>query len=474
MPTFARTGSGKWHVVGPDGCRYGQEFDDDVEPDETVTATDIVAYEPPPTLEDVRSDASVDEIDPARGHTYDQRLVLPRTTEESESDLCTSCRTRLESHQKRRSNVIEDLKQVTTVRDAAWERTDHETRRGCDWCRAHERTTWHSDDLGTTVCPACGRLFETQLGEPEAANTPDEDRLPETPDQQITPIVFGTTLPEMEYDPTDLIGSNRPLIKYREKHTYADVVFELERTGHGFTAEGIATLEAVSADYAEQVADDTTHETDVRLEVGTTPRTITLEGILPDDHEDVITDCWDVVSDPDYWFPLGWPQQGYIHRRAADPTIPGHDPVVEEFPRLRTQQPSTAVDTETLRSITDPGRYQRGERYYEQGAVTDIERVDDRLEATVQGSRPYEVQATLSDGSYVEGWCSCPDDAATCKHIVAAVLASGDVETVGSDRSLEAVLESASPDELRTLLRTLAEEDVSIRRRIYEEFDSDT
>lgn len=469
MPTFARTGSGKWHVVGPDGCRYGREFDDDTSPDETVTATDIVAYEPPPTLEDVRSDASIDELAAARGHTHDQRLVLPRTIEESDSDLCASCRTRLESHQKRRSAVIADCKRVTTVRDAGWERTERETRRGCDWCRAHERTTWHSDDLGATVCPACGRLFETRLGEPE--HTPDTDRLPETPDEPVAPIVFGTTLSGTAYDPTDLVGSNRPLIKYREKHTYADVVFELERTGHGFSAEGLAALEAIRADYADRVADDESHETDVRLEVATTTRTVTLEGILPADHEGVITDCWDVVSDPDYWFPLGWPQQGYIHRRSAEPTIPGREPVVEAFPRLKTRQPSTAVDTGTLRSITDPGRYDRGERYYEQGSVTEIERVDDHLQATVQGSRPYDVQVTLSNGSYVEGECSCPDDATPCKHIVAAVLASGDVKPIGDDRSLEDALESASTEDLRDLLRSFADEDITARKRIYDELD---
>lgn len=64
VPTFAHTGSGKWHVVGPDGCWYGREFDDNASPDETVTATDFVAYEPAPTLGDVRSDTSIDEIAP--------------------------------------------------------------------------------------------------------------------------------------------------------------------------------------------------------------------------------------------------------------------------------------------------------------------------------------------------------------------------------------------------------------------------
>jgi uncharacterized Zn finger protein len=87
----------------------------------------------------------------------------------------------------------------------------------------------------------------------------------------------------------------------------------------------------------------------------------------------------------------------------------------------------------------------------------------------VQGSRPYDVEVTLSDGSYVKGECSCPDDAATCKHIIAAVLASGDVEAKGDDESLETVLESASTGKLQTLLQSLAEDDLTVRKRIYEE-----
>jgi len=113
--------------------------------------------------------------------------------------------------------------------------------------------------------------------------------------------------------------------------------------------------------------------------------------------------------------------------------------------------------------VTDSGRYERGERYYKRGAVTDIARVDNLIKATVQGSRPYDVQVTLSNGSYVEGQCSCPDDAPTCKHVVAAVLASGDVEAVGGDRSLDDLLKSASVNDLRTVLRTLAEDDAKIR-----------
>ncbi|MXV60963.1 hypothetical protein GS429_02570 [Natronorubrum sp. JWXQ-INN-674] len=474
MPTFARAGAGKWHIVGPDGCRYGHQFaNEDATPDETTTATDIVAYEPPEQPDNgspgsVSVSLSVGGSSFPRGRTDDQRLVFPAAIEESDSELCGSCRTELEHHQKRRSRIITGLKRVTTRRDIDWDRTDHEPYRACDWCRAHERTT--CDGLGATVCPACRRLFETPLGEPTDDTAPDTDRLPETPSEPLVPIVFGTDLPG--YDPTDLVGSNRPLIKYREKRKYAALVFELERTGHGFGADGIDALEAARSEYAETVVETEDHQTEVTLEVGTTPRTVTLDGIRPDDRGDVIEACWDVVSDPAYWVPLGWPQQGYIHRNAGDPSIPGADPVVEEFPRLRTQQPSSTVDTETLRSMTEPGRYDRGERYYNHGAVTDIERVDDRLRATVQGSRPYTVEVTLSNGSYMEGQCSCPDDAVPCKHIVAAVLASGDVEAVGEGRSIEEVLETATPDELRAFLRTRAEEDITVRRRMYKEFDA--
>ena len=469
VPTFARTGTGKWHVVGPDGCRYGRSFTEaDTKPAETITATDIVTYEPPPEPDDV--DAVADALSERGflgGSTGNQRLVFPQTVRESDGDCCTSCRTRLEEHMQRRAAVISNLKQVTPTREVEWTVTDHDDRRACDWCRARELTTWASDTLGAEVCPACGRLFESPLGEPDDDSQPKRDRLPETPTESVTPIVFGTTLPE--YDPTELVGSNRPLIKYREKSKYADVVCELERTGHGFSADGLDALDAIRERYAAQVADDDSHQTDVTLSVGRTPRTVTIAGLGTNDGPGVIEECIEVVSDPAYWVPLGWPQQGAIHRRAADPSIPGDDPVVDAFPRLRTQGPDRSVDVESIRRVTGPGRFERGERYYERGAVTDIERVDDQLEATVQGSRPYEVRVTFAGGSYAEGQCDCPDDTIPCKHIVAAVLASGDVPVTGGEQPLEELLATASPATLRQVCHELADEDVSVRKRLYEE-----
>ena len=466
MPTFARTDTGKWHVVGPDGCRYGRQFAADSTPSESVSESDIIAYEPPTDRTGQASTAiSLSTGAFPRGESHQQRLVLPSAIEDSETGLCDSCRSLLESQQSRRSKVITTLKQSTPRREIDWERTEHTTPQACDWCRATEATTYTG--LHARICPACRRLFGTPFGEPAEETAPETDRLPTLPKDVVTPIVFGTTLPE--YTPTDLIGSNRPVIKYREKHKYAELIFELERTGHGFTTDGYEALEEIRREYAASVADIDDHATSVSLQLGKTPRTITLDGILPADHCDVIMSCWAVVSDPEYWFPLGWPQQGYIHRREASLSIPGEVPVAEEFPRLKTQQPKSSVNTETLRSVTDPGRFERGERYYERGAVTTIGRIDDRLQATVQGSRPYDVEATFSDGSYIEGACSCPDDTVPCKHIVAAVLASGDAETVGSKQSLEQLLETAAGDTLRSLLESLAEEHIEVRKQIYEE-----
>lgn len=476
MPTFGQTESGKWHIVGPDGCRYGRAFSDETEsaPDESVTATDIVAYEPPKSPDNSQSRSislSLREDSLRQNQDNTQRLVLPTTVRESDSEICRSCRLQLEHYQKRRSRVITQLKRVTPIRDGGWNTVEQDIRHSCDWCRAHEFTIWHSDELNCTVCPACGRLFETPFGEPTAENRPEANRLPNTPSEPVEPIVFGISLPD--YDSTELVGSNRPLIKYRDKHKYAELVLELERTGHAFSAEGIAALERIRSNYADQVTDDDTHQTDVTLEIGITPRTVTINGIFPEDSSSVIGMCWDVVSDPIKWFPIGWPEQGWIHRRSADPSIPGDEPVVDAFPRLQTQTPATAVDLETLRQVTESGRYDRGTRYYERGSVMDIEYVDDSLQATVQGSRPYDVRVTLSQGSYVSGQCSCPDDGVPCKHIVAAVLASGDVESVGDNQSLDSLLEATSAEELRTVLAEFADEDIRLRKRLYEELGED-
>jgi hypothetical protein len=121
----------------------------------------------------------------------------------------------LETQQTRRAQVITQLKQVTPVRDVEWTTTEYDAPQVCYWCRAHESVLWESDALDSRVCPACGRLSDSPLGDPDPDDTPEEDQRPATPDEFVTPVVVGASLPE--YDPTELVGSNRPLIEVREK-----------------------------------------------------------------------------------------------------------------------------------------------------------------------------------------------------------------------------------------------------------------
>lgn len=473
MPTFGRTGNGKWHVVGPDGCRYGRAFADDPDsvPDETVTATDIVTYDPL-AGEDDRSSADAIGFGGfvPRGSLEHQQLVLPSEIRNGDSELCNSCRSRLETHQKRRAQLISEFKHVVPLRDIDWTSTESESLQVCYWCRAHESVLWVSDPLRSQVCPACGRLYNSSLGDPGPDDTPEEDLRPATPTEFVTPIVFGATLPE--YDPTELVGSNRPLIEVREKNKYATLKFDLERTGHAFTPEAIDALEEVRDAYVDEVTEDESHQADVKIDVGMFARSVTLEGVYPDDAASVVGDCWDIVGNPANWFSVRWPQHGRLYGLSAERSIPGDEPVIDVFPRLKTQSPASSVDTDALKQVTDPGRYQRGEGYYNRGAVTDIQRVDNRLQATVQGSQPYDVRVTLEHGRYVDGQCSCPDDAVPCKHIVAAVLASDDVEPVGGERPLEEILAGATREELETLLLDVVEDDLLLRKRIYDEFNT--
>lgn len=244
MPTFGRTDSGKWHIVGPDGCRYGRAFgDDDPAPTATVTATDIVAYQSPEDR--IESEASntpvtIDET-VGRGSRDEQRLVLPRAIRESDSDLCGSCRSTLERQQARRKRVITTLKRNTPIRDVEWEPVASEDRQRCFWCRSLERTLRASDDLDCRVCPACARLYESPLGDPGEDGTPDGDRRPATPAEPVVPIVLGSS--PSDDDATELVGSNRPVIEWRAKSKYGTLKLSLERTGHAFTPAAIDAFE---------------------------------------------------------------------------------------------------------------------------------------------------------------------------------------------------------------------------------------
>lgn len=123
--------------------------------------------------------------------------------------------------------------------------------------------------------------------------------------------------------------------------------------------------------------------------------------------------------------------------------------------------------------------WQRGEEYYESGAVIDLQEISDEdWIATVQGTDDYAVEV-LIENDIIASWnCDCPYEGEICKHVVATILAirnhnekvfqsafSGRMKQ--TDRVEDAVIEEEIPhqtssnEELESLLSFLDHEELS-------------
>src|SRR4051812_24849905 len=80
-----------------------------------------------------------------------------------------------------------------------------------------------------------------------------------------------------------------------------------------------------------------------------------------------------------------------------------------------------------IRCWVDERSFDRGEHYYDDGAVFDTRREGNALKARCEGSQggPYRVQVRLGDGGAVQSAdCSCPvGGGGRCKHVAAVLLA---------------------------------------------------
>ena len=114
------------------------------------------------------------------------------------------------------------------------------------------------------------------------------------------------------------------------------------------------------------------------------------------------------------------------------------------------------ISEATLRSLTTPESFSRGEDYYHSGAVSDIERRGDVLHAEVEGSHyePYQVSINLDESGIVAADCSCPYDwGGYCKHIVAVLLTYIRDRTEIAERPTpDALLAGLDAETLRGLL----------------------
>lgn len=84
-----------------------------------------------------------------------------------------------------------------------------------------------------------------------------------------------------------------------------------------------------------------------------------------------------------------------------------------------------AITEVGIRDLARSKSYDKGESYYERGAVGTIVRRGDRLRADVRGSQPhpYSVRIEFDEAGVASTDCSCPyDHGGICKHRVAVLL----------------------------------------------------
>ena len=132
---------------------------------------------------------------------------------------------------------------------------------------------------------------------------------------------------------------------------------------------------------------------------------------------------------------------------------------------------------------------ERGLRYYEEGAVTEVTETETGYEAVVEGSETYSVEIEIRDERIYDMWCSCPyaEDGNYCKHMAAVLyeiaqeervqetaspssLSSGLLPKICSDRELSKTIQTIPEDEIRSLLLELAQRDASLQTRILTQY----
>ena len=116
----------------------------------------------------------------------------------------------------------------------------------------------------------------------------------------------------------------------------------------------------------------------------------------------------------------------------------------------------------TIRRHASASSYERGESYYRAGAVVAVTQRGQTLRAEVEGSdvEPYDIRLTFDKGGLTSAACSCPYDfSGWCKHIVATLLVCHhQSETIEARPTLDAMIESLNPQQLKELIQELVAE----------------
>jgi uncharacterized Zn finger protein len=123
--------------------------------------------------------------------------------------------------------------------------------------------------------------------------------------------------------------------------------------------------------------------------------------------------------------------------------------------------PDPTVTESAVRDLARPQSYDRGENYYDEGAVLEIAQRGERIRAAVAGSQyePYQVRIELDETGVVDTACSCPyDHGGICKHRVAVLLRYvREPEEIDQRSPVSELVADADPETLREVLVALVE-----------------
>jgi len=123
--------------------------------------------------------------------------------------------------------------------------------------------------------------------------------------------------------------------------------------------------------------------------------------------------------------------------------------------------PDPTLTETVVRELARPQSYDRGENYYDEGAVVELVRRGETIRAAVEGSQyePYQVRIDLEETGVVDTACSCPyDHGGICKHRVAVLLTYvREPEAIDQRPPVSELVADADPADLRDVLIDLVE-----------------
>jgi len=131
------------------------------------------------------------------------------------------------------------------------------------------------------------------------------------------------------------------------------------------------------------------------------------------------------------------------------------------------------ITEDTITDRCTQAVFKRGENYYQDGHVQQVNRFDDLVTATVEGSRLYDVTINF-DRRSPDARCTCPyDGGGDCKHVVAVLLDIAAGAPADNSDSIKQVLADTAASELREFLADALATHPELREQFLATFGDD-